>query len=89
VFPHTQILNSEKMHGIEMGYIMTLFVVCNISVKYVELQQRIYKISFRIATEECVISGFRSGVNLLFGLRSVYWWLLTDVSEQRPKTILL
>jgi hypothetical protein len=48
VFPRTQILNSEKMHGIEVSYIMTLFVVCNISVKYVDLQQRIYKLSFRI-----------------------------------------
>lgn len=77
------------MYGVEVGYIMTLFVVCNISVKYVELQQRIYKISFRIAIKECVISGIRSGVNQLFGLSSVYLKLLTNFPEQRPKTILL
>jgi hypothetical protein len=37
------------MHGIELDYIMTVFLVCNIYVSYVELQQRIDKISFRIA----------------------------------------
>lgn len=59
------------MHGIELGYRMTLSVVCNVYVRYVELQQRIYKISFPIAIKDCAISGFSGGVNQLFGLHSV------------------
>jgi len=61
------------MYGVELDYIMTLFVVCDTYIRYVELQQWIYKISFHIAIKDGAISGFRGGVDQLFGLRSVYW----------------
>jgi hypothetical protein len=61
------------MYGVEFDYILTLFVVCDTYVRYIELQQRIYKISFHIAIKDGAISGFRGVVDQLSGLRSVYW----------------